>query len=398
MTVSVARLLMATLCLITLASAIPATAGEIMVTFRLHAPELTEETSVYITGSLPGLGNWRPRQVEMKHLGERVWTHQLVIDGPRTIEYKYTLGTWAREGAEADGRPLPNYVIEVNESLTQDDEISFWTDGKRRAIEGRVTGHVEYHRQMTGKGIGPRDVVVWLPPDYEASDARYPVLYMHDGQNIVDPATSAFGVDWQVDETCTRLIADGAIEPLIVVGIYNTPDRSKEYLPGEMGAAYQDFVMDTLKPLIDDTYRTKRSREWTFTAGSSAGGLCAFMLVWEHSDVFSRAICMSPALTFPASEKRGGLDYVAVVRETERPEAPVFIYIDNGGVGLEKVLQPGIDEMLVVLEDKGLKADRDFLWVHAPDDQHNEAAWARRFPAAIQVIMRPGERSVPPAD
>jgi predicted alpha/beta superfamily hydrolase len=146
------------------------------------------------------------------------------------------------------------------------------------------------------------------------------------------------------------------------------------------------FVVDSLKPLIDEHYRTKPSREHTYTAGSSAGGLCAFILVWEHSEVFSKAICMSPAFKLARPDESLRLDYVAVVAATERPKDPVFIYLDNGGVGLEKNLQPGIDAMLEAMKNQGLQAGRDYHWVHAPEESHTEAAWAKRFPAAIQML------------
>lgn len=362
-------------------------AADLVVTFRLHAPEISGQTPVYITGSVAGLGNWDPGKVQMKYEGEQTWTHQLTIRQPRTIEYKYTLGSWNREGATADGKPLANLVFHVKQSATHDDRIAHWTTKRSRIIDGQITGQVRYHRQMEGKGIRPRDVVVWLPAGYDASDSRYPVLYMHDGQNIVDPRTSAFGRDWEVDETCTKLIASSEIEPLIVVGIYNTPDRSREYMPGQQGAAYLSFVAGELKPFIDRRYRTEPSREHTFTAGSSAGGLCAFMLTWEHGSVFSKAICMSPAFRYTREDGSVSVDYVTTVRESEPPTDSVFWYVDNGGVGLEALLQPGIDDMLEVLRAKGLQPNRDYHWIHAPAARHTESAWAKRFPSALKQIL-----------
>jgi enterochelin esterase-like enzyme len=164
------------------------------------------------------------------------------------------------------------------------------------SIRGQITGTLRYQRALKGAGIKDRDLVVWLPPDYEADQTRrYPVIYMHDGQNILDSVTSSFGTDWSVDETADDLIRKKSIEPVIVVGIYNTSDRMKEYTPGDKGTAYMDFVVKTVKPLIDSTYRTKADRKNTIVGGSSASGIMSFMLVWEHADVFSKAICMSPA-------------------------------------------------------------------------------------------------------
>jgi enterochelin esterase-like enzyme len=135
---------------------------------------------------------------------------------------------------------------------------------------------------------------------------------MHDGQNIFGPVTSSFGTDWSVDETADDLIKKKSIEPVIVVGIYNTSDRLKEYTPGEKGTAYMDFVVKTVKPLIDSTYRTKPDRKNTIVGGSSAGGIMSFMLVWEHADVFSKAFGMSPAFRL---ESGNGWDYTRVVQK-----------------------------------------------------------------------------------
>ena len=202
---------------------------------------------------------------------------------------------------------------------------------------------------------------------------------MHDGQNIFDPVTSSFGVDWSIDETADRLIKSHAIEPLIVVGIYNTPDRMQEYTPGDKGTAYMNFVVQKVKPLIDATYRTRPDRNHTIVGGSSAGGLISFMLVWEHPEVFSKAICMSPAFKFR------DFDYVKVVRETKE-KRKAFFYIDNGGVGLEAQLQPGIDEMLAQLKANGYKEGEDFVFVRDPNAKHFEADWAKRFPNALKIV------------
>jgi predicted alpha/beta superfamily hydrolase len=377
------------------------------IIFRLHAPKLADDTAVYITGSASGLGNWQPGKVRMSSAGEHVWTYQLAAGDGQTIEYKYTLGSWDREGAEANGRPLKNLFVTIHGPTVQvqDDTVNFWTTGRQREVHGQVTGTVRYHRAMTGDGILPRDVIVWLPPGYDesaagdasakGSAARYPVLYMHDGQNIIDPATSTFGVDWEVDESCTRLIAEKKIRPLIVVGIYNTPERKLEYLPGPKGTAYMEFIVRQLKPFIDAHYRTESGRDATFVGGSSAGALCAFMLAWEHSDVFGGAMCMSPAFRIEKKDEGDvAVDYVTPVEKSQRPGQPTFFYIDNGGAGLEATLQPGVDAMLTALNSKGLTEGRDYVYVRDPAAPHSESAWAKRFPAALETLLQHGKTDV----
>ncbi|HEX3251067.1 MAG TPA: alpha/beta hydrolase-fold protein [Pyrinomonadaceae bacterium] len=356
------------------------------VTFILTSPDLPADTSVYITGSVEQLGSWNPDRVKMEPKGDHTWTKEISIQRALSIEYKYTLGSWEREGADANGSPLSNFGVDVTADKTVKDTVLFWTKGARQRVNhGQITGTVRYHRGLKGAGIQDRDLIVWLPPGYEADKTRrYAVIYMHDGQNIFDPVTSAFGVDWSIDETVDNLIKTKSIDPVIVVGIYNTSDRMKEYTPGDKGTAYMDFVVKTVKPFIDTTYRTLPDRKHTIVGGSSAGGIISFMLVWEHPDVFSKAICMSPAFMSLSSD---GWDYTRVVQSSNGPKKNIFLYIDNGGIGLDSQLQPGIDSMLGVLKAKGYKQAKDFVFVRDPTAKHFEADWAKRFPSALMLVL-----------
>jgi len=204
---------------------------------------------------------------------------------------------------------------------------------------------------------------------------------MHDGQNLFDPATSSFGVDWQADETADSLIKANEIEPLIIVGIYNTSDRSYDYIPGPKGYAYMDFIVNALKPFIDKQYRTLPDRGNTAVAGSSLGGLISFMLSWEYPNVFSKAGCLSPAFIF------NSINYVAMIETDTTPNPDVLFYIDNGGVGLDEKLQPGIDKMIETLENKGFERDKDFIWIKDENARHFESAWAKRLPFMLKLFF-----------
>jgi predicted alpha/beta superfamily hydrolase len=196
---------------------------------------------------------------------------------------------------------------------------------------------------------------------------------MHDGQNMFDPKTSAFGVDWQIDEAADSLIRKGKILPIIIVGIYNTPDRSYEYTPGLTGYAYMNFIVNKLKPLIDSTYRTLPDRKYTSTGGSSLGGLISFMLLWIHHDIFSQAACISPAF------KIGGIDFVSPVKNYTGKKKQIRIYIDNGSVDLDDSLQTGVDEMLSALREKEYIEGDDLYYYKALGAKHFESDWAERI-------------------
>jgi predicted alpha/beta superfamily hydrolase len=368
-----------------LASAIVAKAQlatPVQVTFELYAPTLPDSSTVFIVGNEPQLGNWNPAKITMQNMGRHTWQLKLQFPANTQLEYKYTLGSWDREGTDAKGFPLSNYRVTIASDITIANTIEHWLEKKTRQFKGGITGNVKYHKNLKAKGLQDRDVIVWLPEDYETNKSKkYPVLYMHDGQNIIDPATSSFGTDWQLDETADSLIRANAIESIIIVGIYNTSDRSDEYIPGEKGTAYMDFVVNTVKPFIDKQYRTKPGRKHTAIGGSSAGGIMAFMLAWEHPEVFSKAICMSPAF------KIQHIDYVDDVLNYTGKKKKLYFYIDNGGIALEEKLQTGIDEMLQALKAKGYHEHKDFVWVKAPQAEHNEAAWARRMPGALKLIF-----------
>ncbi|MCX2738461.1 alpha/beta hydrolase-fold protein [Pontibacter anaerobius] len=354
------------------------------VTFMLHTPGLPDTAQVYITGNAAELGNWDPGKVKMERSGADTWQKEISLQDLMHLEYKYTLGSWEQEAADSTGSPLRNFTVKVESSLQVKNQVTNWRSGNEpKVVKGGVTGKLAYHEQVGKSGIIPaRDLVVWLPPNYEQNKKkRYPVLYLHDGQNLFDPNTSSFGVDWRVDETADSLIRAGAIEPIIIVGINNTEARMQEYVPGEKGAAYVEYVVNTVKPFIDSTYRTKPGAKYTATGGSSAGGTIAFVLAWEHPNIFSKAICMSPAF------KIQQIDYVDDVLAYQSRKKPVYFYIDNGGVELEEQLQPGIDEMLQALKQKGYREGKDFTWVKDENAKHFESAWGKRMPGALKLLF-----------
>lgn len=278
------------------------------------------------------------------------------------------------------------FYVTFSPRFTIKDDISAGEFVERTGA-GQITGTVVYHKGMKAEGLQDRDVIVWLPPNYETdSDQRYPVLYMHDGQNLFDPTTSFIGTDWQVDETADSMIRSGELPGFIVVGIYNTSDRMYEYTPGQKGDAYLNFITHVLKPFIDDEYRTLPDRDNTFVGGSSAGGIVSFMIVWEHPDVFSRAICMSPAFRSPDGFNYQ-FNYIDTVKKSAVTPENVLFYIDNGGIDLEAQLQPGIDEMITALKSRGMREGVDFVFIKDEKAPHNEHAWADRMPEALRLIF-----------
>lgn len=342
------------------------------VTFIVTPLSMPDSGPVSIAGSHPQVGDWQ--SIPFDRASDGTWHKTAQLDSGATIDFKITRGSWDKEALDEDLTVPGNRHLAVSGDTTLFITVFKWKDevpGASPKIRGQVTGTVITHRNRTGAGVLPRDIHVWLPPSYDSEPAkRFPVLYMHDGQQIFDPRTSTHGVDWQIDEAVTRLAADGKMREIIVVGVNNTANRGNEYSDTADGKAYQNFLIQNVKPFIDEHYRTLSGREHTAVMGSSMGGIASFLLVWHHPDVFSMAACLSPAFFLDWDELKNPAWPI--------PGMPVRIYMDNGGIGLEERLQPGCDLMLEALKSKGFILGKDLLWFKDKNAEHTEAEWAKR--------------------
>jgi predicted alpha/beta superfamily hydrolase len=228
-----------------------------------------------------------------------------------------------------------------------------------------------------------RDIYVYLPPGYAAGSRRYPVVYMHDGQNLFDEAAS-FAGEWRVDETMQAWSRHGL--EAIVVGIPNAGARRlDEYSPfvdrrgkGGDGDAYLDFVVHTLKPGIDRDFCTLPDRLHTGTLGSSMGGLISLYALFAYADTFGFAGVMSPAFWFANH---------AIFRYLrERTYIPGKIYLDMGTAEGRDMVEDA-RRMRAFLRRMGYRTGHDLLYVEEPGAPHNEQAWARRLPLALHFLL-----------
>lgn len=351
------------------------------VKIQVISKNLDSSDEVYIVGNKIELGKWQPDVIKLER-DSTIWSKTFEFEIGTKLEFKFTKGTWGTEALNNDGEIPSNNIVNITQDTTLTYTIYYWNkESAKSNFYGQITGKVEYHKQMEYTGLFPRDIIVWLPPNYDKSiSEKYPVLYMHDGQNLFDPSTCLTKIDWQIDEAADSLIKKDEIKPMIIVGIYNTQQRSLEYSPGPISDIYKHFVVDKLKPFIDSTYRTIPNRENTFVGGSSSGGTISFMLLWEYPDIFSKAACFSPAFVTK--------DFNIVTQfETSELSQPIQLYIDNGGVGLESFLQRGIDLMIKMLNNLGYKKDMDYIFILEEQAEHNEAAWAKRVPTMLKYLF-----------
>lgn len=251
-----------------------------------------------------------------------------------------------------------------------------------------------------------RHVMVYLPPSYFHSDRRYAVLYMQDGQNLFDNATSYAG-EWGVDETMERLAYQDGLEA-IVVGIPNMGmQRVHEYSPfvdphlgGGHGNEYLDFITQTIKPLVDRDFRTLPGRRYTGIMGSSMGGLISLYGFFRHREVFGYTGVMSPSLWFgggaiydyvSAAGYHPGKIYLDVgTRELGESQNP-----DRGGHRAARSRQyyASVRKLKGILIRMGYRPIWDLLHIEEKWAGHSESSWARRLPLAIRFFLTEAYRA-----
>jgi predicted alpha/beta superfamily hydrolase len=230
-----------------------------------------------------------------------------------------------------------------------------------------------------------REILVYLPPNYEKSGRAFPVIYMQDGQNLFDPATS-FAGDWGLLARLDSMVRRGVVP--IVVAIPNTGEgRISEYSPfvdsqagGGKGDRYLDFVLDTVKPRVDREFRTIPGREGTGIGGSSMGGLISLYGFFRRPEAFGLVASLSPSLWFA---DRAIFPFVEAA-----PFVPGRIYLDIGTEEGSASLT-NARRMRELLLARGYREGTDLQWVEDAGAGHHEAAWGRRFKTAIPFLLSP---------
>ena len=370
---------------------------------RVRVPEGTG--TVYLAGSLAELGPWRPDGRAMEGAG-RERTARVTAPRGTSFEYKFTLGTWDREALGSAGTVPPNNRLLLDRDVEAVHEISGFKRDPREYIAdwqgSGALGRLVYWTDVASAHLGPaRHVEIWLPLSYDAdSSTRYPVLYMHDGQNLFDPRIANTGVDWGVDEAVVRLAQRGVIRPVIVVGVWNSAERTPEYSPWQRAPAYARFLIEELMPRVNAEFRTLTGPGNTAVMGSSMGGLLSFYLVTHHPEAFGACGCVSTAFVLSealvASNLRGGgvtgsPDTVPyILRDIERglrvPRGARY-WFDYGTRGIDARFGPTHDAVRAWLLRQGLVEGRDFVVRRYEGADHNEAAWRARLDDPLTFLF-----------
>jgi predicted alpha/beta superfamily hydrolase len=234
----------------------------------------------------------------------------------------------------------------------------------------------------TRSSLHPRNIYLYLPPGYDKSGKiRYPVLYMHDGQNLFDPSRSSFGETWKVTETLNRLITRQIIPPIIVVGIDNTPDRLHEYAhdweqtlnAGGRAHAYVQYLIFDLKRYIDHVYPTRPEARHTAIMGSSLGGLVSLYAGARFPESFGLVGALSPSIWW------NNKSILPIIRSSTVPDR---VYLDSGTGRGERPEEA----RLVAKIYRKMGTKKVHLLIQS-DASHQERFWAQRLPFALRFLF-----------
>ena len=291
----------------------------------------------------------------------------------------------------------PFYRTPAGPLIANDQALPSASNRETSVDPNGLAARLHKHEQFISRLVDDHhDLIVYLPPMYKADeDRRFPLLYMQDGQNLFDPETSYIkGNYWRLGETADALIKDGAIEPLIIVGIYNSGvKRIDEYTPvedkrlgGGQADAYGRMLVEELKPFIEGQYRTQPGAENCGMGGSSLGGLVTLYLGLQYPEVFSRLAVMSPSVWW---RSRTILRTVGALEK--KPELRIWLDIgtkeSTRAVPDARLLRDGLIK-------KGWQLGEDLAYFEAEGGEHTESAWALRAGPMLRFLFPARPRSV----
>ena len=364
--------------------------AQFTVTIKLQiVPSGFTNEPIFVAGSF---NNWNPDFQKFSFVNNSLVTEVKNVDSGK-YEFKFTRGSWSNVECDTKGKDIVNRVVEISSDTTLVYSIEGWIDyGASFVGLHTVSKNVQvldenFEMPRLGKY---RHIWVYLPPGYNKSKTRFPVMYMQDGQNVFDEYTSAYG-EWGADECLDSLIAAGKPGCIIVAIENGQMERMSEYNPYEFtwkrdsvktfppqGDEYLKDIIETLKPFIDKKYRTLPSKENTIITGSSMGGLISYYAAIKYPDVFGKAGIFSPAF-WTAS----GIDSLTDAIGNYM-KGKYFFYMGGKEGGSY------VDDMKRIREKVGKNSSAFIYSVIDPEAEHNEKAWRKWFAEFYKWIMADG--------
>ena len=345
-------------------------------------PENTPSDATLYLASV--INNWDPGDVNFTFTEvDGVFMIDVPQSAPNAFEGKITRGSWGSvEGNQAGGN-ISNRTFSFTTSDTLYIQVLSWEDLAGGSTPSDLPPNVitisnDFFMPQLGRN---RRVRLYLPGDYDDTSHNYPVLYMHDGQNLFS-ASESFAGEWEVDEALTYFEEQG-YSGAIVVAVDNGPYRISEYTPwantqhgGGEGEQYMKFIVNTLKPYVDQNYRTLVDRENTGIMGSSLGGLISHYGAMKYQSVFSKAGVFSPSFWFTD-------DIYDFTYEQGHQEAMRFYFLAGGQESSS--LEQDVTSMMDTMTAAGFD-ESEIMYKYVANGQHSEWFWAQEFPAAFEWL------------
>ncbi len=359
--------------------------GQVFLKITSVPADTPPNARIFLANSL---NNWNPNdpQFELKKDNSGNYTIQL----PKTkgtLEYKFTQGNWETAEGDENGNKLENRKIVFSENAqTIENQILSWEHSTVKKNTASENVKILSENFTLPQLKTTRKIWIYLPPDYAASIKKYPVIYMQDAQNLFDDATS-FSGEWKIDETLNQLFAEGN-QDAIVVGIENGGDeRLNEYSPwknskygGGKGDAYTEFLVKTLKPYIDKSYRTLPQAKNTALIGSSMGGLISFYAGLKYPEKFGKLGIFSPSFWFDFP------DLNLFLNKNLKPLKHTKFYFLAGKKESENMVSD-IQKIVPILIKKGVP-EKNIKTKFDEDGIHSESYWSREFGAAYLWLFQ----------
>lgn len=352
--------------------------------FELHTKE-NDERTVYITGNFNG---WNPKdsQFILQNLdGEN---YSVEIDDallPEDIEYKFTKGGWENVELDLYGNITPNRKIKISAEISTSEVEKWrlnWGPFKEEFYPIVEIISEEFYIPQLDRY---RKIWALLPHDYYFSNKSYPVLYLQDAQNLFNEG-SPYG-NWEIDKKLSILAEYGRGDVIVIAIEHGSESRIKEYIfdndniaNGSEGKKYIRFIADTLKPFVDENYRTKKDRDNTGIGGSSLGGLISIYSGFLYPEVYSKLLIFSPSLWIEPNNNFPMMSF--------RVPFKTKIYLYGGEKeGSKMVKRISVFENYLKRWEKKNLFDFEFKTNINPEGTHNEFYWSQEFPRAIEWLF-----------
>ena len=347
--------------------------GQHHVSIKLEVPQAgNPDTSQYFLAG--DLNKWNPGDTSFRF---RYTGDELLLKIPFTdsirFQYKITRGSWSAGESDEEGYGAPNRNIKTYHDTVIIVSVKGWVDKATRKHTASSNVKVLSDSFPDHSLQTHRKIWIYLPPSYDRTKKHYPVIYMQDGQNLFDRATSSFGTEWRVDETMDSLISKGKKE-YIIVGIASGDARLQEYLPYESsqipnprGKEYASFMVKELVPYIDKNYRTLAGAANRSVAGSSMGAVISLFTIMGYPDLFGSAGLFSGAYwVISDADKK-------MVKSTGKRQLEIFLYAGDAEMSS---LVAETEKMKMAL---GKNAGIRIRTMYVKDGQHSEYFWQKPF-------------------